>query len=119
MLKDESFDINLTPCGPGSMCALFFALGEADEAIDEEAVKLVLRVPGVELNATTDRGRTSLRGQCFWGRSRNVELLLADPRADTNQADEDEDGDTPLHMAPNQGRDRCLELLLADSASPP
>ena len=51
-------------------------------------------------------------GQCADGRSRNVELLLADARVNVNQADED--GDTPVNIAANMGRDRCLELLLAD-----
>ena len=44
--------------------------------------------------------------------SKNVELLLADPRVDPNQADEE--GVTPLFAAANYGRHKCVALLLAD-----
>ena len=54
------------------MFALAFALGVRDEPIDEEAVKLVLSVPGATINVRNDRVETLLRNQISWGRSRNV-----------------------------------------------
>jgi hypothetical protein len=80
MMKDDAFDINTTPCGPRGLCALEFALGDWDEPIDEDAMKLVLAAPGLNIHVTCPKGRTALYGQCSLGRSRNVELLLADGR---------------------------------------
>ena len=46
MMKNATFDINTTACGPNRMCTLQFALGgKDDEPIDEKAMKLVLAVP--------------------------------------------------------------------------
>ena len=44
MMKEESFDINKTKCGPNGRCALAFALGVEDDPIHEETVKMVLSV---------------------------------------------------------------------------
>ena len=60
MMKDETFDINETPCGPKRWCPLEFALGGEDDPIDDEAVKLVLAVPGVDTN-----GANSIWGEPF------------------------------------------------------
>ena len=73
--------------------ALWFALGAEDEPIDEDAVKLVLDAPGLNIHVTSPKGRTVLWDQCSLGRSRNVELLLADGRIDPNQRSTD-DGKT-------------------------
>ena len=131
-MKDESFDINETECGPQYLRPLLFALGVRDvPGNDEEAVKLVLGVLGVKLNVTNDRGQTFLHVQSSWGRGPNVELLLlADPRVDPNLTSTfwrtpvcvdpnltQVNGYTPLNTAANQGRDRCVELLLADGPS--
>ena len=115
MMEEGAFDFNTTPCGPDGLCALEFALGEnKDDPIDEDAVKLVLGTPGLNIHSlTTPGGQTFLWGQCSLGRSRNVELLLADGRIDPNQCDTDK-GESPLNIAANWGRDLCVKLLLAD-----
>ena len=94
MMEDDAFNINTTPCGPRGLCALFFAFGARDEPIDEDAVKLVLGTPGLNIHVAGPAGQTMLHVQCGWGRSRNVELLLADGRIDPNQC-----STTPLHLA--------------------
>ena len=68
---------------------------------------------GVDVNGTNIRGQTMLVVQCGEGRSRNVELLLADPRVDPNIA-EPTQGQTPLNVAAIKGKARCVELLLSD-----
>jgi hypothetical protein len=113
MMKDDAFDINTTPCGPHGWCALNFALGFGDEPIDEDAVKLVLDAPGLNIHVTGPAGQTVLWDQCSRGRSRNVELLLADGRIDPNQRSTDK-GRSPLLIAANMGMDLCVKLLLAD-----
>ena len=50
--------------------------------------------------------------QCAWGRSRNIKLLLADPRVDPNLPERG--GQTPLYAASGRGMDRCVEVLLSD-----
>ena len=111
MTENGAFDINTTPCGPHGECALDFALGIGDEPIDEDAVKMVLGVPGLNVNVTGPEGQTLLWAQCSFGRSRNVELLLADGRIDPNQCGR---GESPLFIAANMGIDICVKLLLAD-----
>jgi ankyrin repeat protein len=113
MMEDDAFDINTTRCGPRRMYALHFALGAGDEPIDEEAVKLVLDAPGLNVHVTDPEGGTMLYIQCSLGRSQNVELRLADGRIDPNQCSTDK-GESPLHIAANLGRDLCIKLLLAD-----
>ena len=90
-------------------------------------MKLVLGVPGLNIHVTTVQlreepgqnvttvqlGQTVLWVQCSYGRSRNVELLLADGRIDPNQRSTDKET-SPLHTAANNGRDLCVKLLLAD-----
>jgi ankyrin repeat protein len=111
-MKEDGFDITTTRCGPKGLCALWFALGGPGEPYDEKAVKLALGLPGVDVNATDDGGRSDLFVQCYLGRSRNVRLLLADPRVNPNLADAN--GYTPLHAASRQGMDRCVAILLSD-----
>jgi hypothetical protein len=113
MMEEDAFDINTTPCGPRGLCALEFALGFGDEPIDEDAVKLVHDAPGLNIHLTDPKGRTILWGQCNMGRTRNVELLLADGRIDPNQCSTDT-GSSPLNVVANMGRDLCVKLLLAD-----
>ena len=113
-MKDEGFDITETRCGPNGWYPLQVALCVENEPIDEEAVKLVLGVPGVDSNAPNSRGQTLLYLQCAYGRSRNVELLLADARVDPNQTTVDgwtnatvyrgKHGQRPLPRAPPRGR---------------
>jgi hypothetical protein len=112
MMKKDTLDINWTLCGPQRLCALDFALGEEGEPYDEKATKLVLGVSGVDVNAPGHLGQSVLLVQCSFGRSRNVALLLADPRVDVNQGDSE--GNSPLFAAANKGKDRCVALLLAD-----
>jgi hypothetical protein len=76
-------------------------------------VKLVLGVPGLDIHVTGPRGQTFLWDQCSWGKSRNVELLLADGRIDPNQCSTDT-GSSPLCAAANLGSNLCVKLLLAD-----
>ena len=85
--KEDGFDIHTMGCGPLNMSALAFALGEMGEPHDEKAVMLALGVPGLDVNATNDGGQSFLWVQCYQGRSRNVKLLLADPRVDPNLVD--------------------------------
>jgi len=92
--------------------ALWFALGGEGDPHDAAAVKLALGMEGADVNAANDGGQTLLFAQCGRGRSRNVELLLADPRVDPNLAEKN--GDTPLKVAAIMGRVRCVELLLSD-----
>jgi hypothetical protein len=114
MMKDDAFDINTTLCGPRGLRALWFALGVRDVPIDEDAVKMVLDEPGLNIHAADLRGRKNMLWvQCSWGRTRNVELLLADGRNDPNQCCADT-GSSPLWVAANNGRDLCVALLLAD-----
>jgi hypothetical protein len=113
MMKEDAFDINMTPCGPHGESALGFSLSGGDEPIDEDAVKLVLGVPGLDIHVTTPEGQAALFIQCNLGRSRNVELLLADGRIDPNQRSTGT-GESPLFTAANQGMDLCVKLLLAD-----
>ena len=69
-MKEDGFDIMTTPCGPNDMYALWFAIGEkGDPPHDEKAVKLILGVPGVDINATNSGGQSML-----WRRSRSVKL---------------------------------------------
>ena len=74
MMKEDAFDINMTPCGPWGWTALAFALGVEGDPYDEKAVKLILGVPGLDVNATNEEGRTRLWVECSIGRSRNVAL---------------------------------------------
>ena len=113
MMEDDAFDINTTRCGPRRRIALDFALGEEDDPIDEDAMKLVLGAPGLDIHVTNSKGRTMMWVECGLGRSRNVELLLADGRIDPNQRSTDTES-SPLCIAANQGRDLCVKLLLAD-----
>jgi hypothetical protein len=122
MMKEDAFDINETECmlserynlvGPEVLIALHFALGGENEPHDEKAVKLVLGAPGVDVNVQNHLGQSVLLIQCSWGKSRNLELLLADPRVDVNQVNLST-GSSPLYIAANVGNDRCLALLLAD-----
>ena len=96
------------------MVCSWVALGGPGEKHDALAVKQALAAFGVDVNATksNDDGCTALWYQCDWGRSRNVKLLLADPRVDVNLADKE--GFTPLHAATMNGNARCVEALLAD-----
>jgi ankyrin repeat protein len=113
MVEEDAFDINTTDCGPHRCCALFCLPGALDEPIDEDAMKLALDAPGLNIHATTPEGQNVLWGQCSWGRSRSVELLLADGRIDPNQW-ETAMGESPLHIAANLGRDLCVKILLSD-----
>ena len=92
MMKEEGFGAS-THGHP----ALGFALGYEGDPHDAAAVKLALGMEGVDVNVTNSKGQTVLLLQCSEGRSRNVELLLADPRVDPNIADET--GATPLNVA--------------------
>jgi hypothetical protein len=112
-MEEDAFDINTTRCGPHRRCALNFALGGRDEPIDEDAVKLVLDAPGLNIHATCSGGQTFLWIQCSAGWTRNVELLLADGRINPNQSCT-VTGSSPLHVAANMGIDLCVKLLLAD-----
>ena len=117
-MTEEGFDARTARCGPLRRDALDFALGVAGEPHDVDAVKLVLGMDGVNVNEPNSGGQTFLFAQCFMGRSRNVALLLADPRVDPNLA-ESERGQTPLLTAANHGRVRCVALLLADERVDP
>ena len=55
----DRFDINKTVVGSG-VEALWFALGEPGDPYDEKAVKLVLGVPGLDVNVTGSTGATVL-----------------------------------------------------------
>ena len=123
MTKDQRFDANRTACGRFGLSALPYALGGVVEGeggfpIDEDAVKLALGIDGLDVNATDEEGQTFLFQQCLWGRSRNVELLLGDPRVDPN-LEEPKGGMSPLAVAANLGHDRCVALLLADDRVDP
>ena len=73
----------MTGCGPRHRHPLPFALGEKGEPRDADAVKLALGMEGIDVNETNESwGRTVLWSLCDMGKSRNVELLLADPRVD-------------------------------------
>jgi hypothetical protein len=108
MMEEDAFDINAHGAS-----ALWFALGMLNEPIDEDAVKLVLGLPGLNIHLTGPEGQTVLWAQCNMGKSRNVELLLVDGRIDPNQRTTDT-GSSPLYTAANQGRVLCVKLLLAD-----
>jgi hypothetical protein len=54
LMEDDAFDINTTRCGPHGFWALEFVLGAEDEPIDEDAVKLVLDAPGLNIHVTND-----------------------------------------------------------------
>ena len=60
-------------------CSLCWGNEEGEEH-DALAVKRALAALGVDVNVTEDGGCTSLWVQCCLGRSRNVKVLLADPR---------------------------------------
>jgi hypothetical protein len=113
MMEDDAFGINTTPCGPHRLYAILFALGRRGDPIDEDAVKLVLDAPGLNIHLTDSKGKTFLWLQCSLGRSRNVELLLADGRIDPNQRSTNT-GSSPVFVAANLGKDLCVKLLLAD-----
>ena len=108
-MKEEGFDARATPCDPFGRRALEFALGDLGDPHDADAVKLALGMEGVDVNDTSSTGQTFLFGQCGRGRSRNVELLLVDPRVDPNLV-ESVQGQTPLHAAAAHGRARCVAL---------
>ena len=99
------------------------------------SVKLLLADSRLDPNiADTSSGSTPLHAAAGNGHACCLELLLADPRVGVNQADLN--GDTPLHIAANQGtftasnfslrtipqqhaaatmgKARCVELLLSD-----
>ena len=98
--------------------ALGFALGEPGDPHDADAVKLALRMDGVDVNEPNIRGQAFLFVECCFGRSRNVEILLADLRVDPNLA-ESVQGHTPLYDAAGAGKVRCVALLLADERVDP
>ena len=62
-MKEESFDINKTKCGPNGRCALAFALGVEDDPIHEETVKMVLSVLDLWEDEWEDGAWSSWRGQ--------------------------------------------------------
>jgi hypothetical protein len=64
----NAFDINEMPCGPDRRCPTDFALGEKGDPYDEKAVKLVLGVPGLDVNTTNRVGRTMLMVQLQLGK---------------------------------------------------
>ena len=93
--------------------ALSYALSSIGESYDDAAVTLALSAPGLDVNRTHGAKRTTeLWSQSNWGRSRNVALLLADPRVDPNLASSNKE--TPLWIAADLGWDRCVDLLLVD-----
>ena len=112
MMGEDDFDIHVSPIGARRWPALLFALGSEGEPYDDDAAKLALGAPGLDVNERDEGGRSALWCQCSMGRSRNVALLLADARVDPNLADSD--GYTPLYIAANLGEDRCVAHLLAD-----
>ncbi|KAF5334654.1 hypothetical protein D9611_012001 [Ephemerocybe angulata] len=74
-------------------------------------LKLLLAVPGIDVNAPGDYGRTSLSFAAEKGHEAVVKLLLAAPDIDVNAPDTD--GRTPLSFAAMYGQEAVVKLLLA------
>lgn len=75
--------------------------------IEEEHVKQVLGLPGININYKDKDGRTALHHAVRGGKVANVKMFLAVPGIDVNVADKD--GKTPLQCAVNEE----IKVLLA------
>ncbi|KAF5320086.1 hypothetical protein D9611_010316 [Ephemerocybe angulata] len=74
-------------------------------------LKLLLAVPGIDVNAPGNYGRTSLSFAAEKGHKAVVKLLLAAPGINVNAADTS--GQTPLSFGAEKGHEAVVELLLA------
>ncbi|KAF5324039.1 hypothetical protein D9611_008303 [Ephemerocybe angulata] len=74
-------------------------------------LKLLLAVPGIDVNAPGDYGRTSLSFAAEKGHEAVVKLLLAVPGINVNVLDCK--GWTPLRFAAENGHEAVVKLLLA------
>jgi ankyrin repeat protein len=105
--------------GMSFIIPLDFACGGQGDPYDADAVKLALRMPGMDINRMNPKGETVIEKQCSSGRSRNVALLLADARLNPNLLNpggalQSYGGGTPLTVSAGHGSVLCLKLLLAD-----
>ena len=97
-ITDNDFDIPL--------------LSEAAKKGHTECVKILLTVPGIDVNQTTSWSKaTPLSEAARLGYTECVRLLLAAPGIDVNKADDD--SNTPLCLAAKEGHTECVRLLLA------
>lgn len=73
--------------------------------------KMLLAVPGIDVNQADSRGLTFLGTAAYIGSTELVELLLNKPGIDVNK--QDEDGRTPLVTASQAGHEHIVKLLLS------
>ena len=117
MMVRPAFDINRTPCGQLHLRPLCFAVGGEGDPYDLDAVRRILRSPGVDVCVLDAKERSVLWAQCFLARNPVVKLLLADARVDVNAPGVE--GSTPLRVAAFMGNVHAVKLLLADARVDP
>ncbi|KAH6902522.1 ankyrin repeat-containing domain protein [Coprinopsis sp. MPI-PUGE-AT-0042] len=75
-----------------------------------QLLQVLLKGPGIDLNAVDDAGWTALILACYWGYLEAVKLLLESPSIDINAADTR--GRTALIHATSEGHLEVVKLLL-------
>ena len=76
-----------------------------------ECVKVLLSVPGVDVNKANQNGWTPLNVAANYGHAECVKLLLSAPAVDVNKANQN--GCTPLYVAVKEKHYKCVEALLS------
>lgn len=83
------------------------------ESPNLDLVKLLLKTPGIDINARMPSSEPLLFMASALGELAILELFLADPRLDPNQ--QDNLGYTALHDAVERGHFACVKRLLEDA----
>ena len=89
-------------------------LHSAASSGDHEALAMLLKTAGCDVNAADGEGRTALHFACGYGENKCAEALL-DAKADVNATDKN--ANTALHYAAGYGKVDIVELLVASGAS--
>lgn len=76
-----------------------------------DAVRLLLKVPGIDVNAVNNIGQTSLHWACYNGHTDVVKQLLKEPGINVNIIDNHSQS-TPLHFACSHGHTDVVKQLL-------
>jgi ankyrin repeat domain-containing protein 50 len=119
-LVDEHYDVakvllQTCACRPhaGSLKAYSIVLRDAASRGSTEAVKLLLTVPSIPVNAVGKSGLSALSSSALYGQLSSLEALLRFPGISTNIVDKE--GKGLLRVAVEGGKVEIVEVLLRDS----
>lgn len=77
---------------------------------NEDTVKTLLKVPGINVNIQNEHGNTPLMGASWQGHENIVKLILQDPSTNVNVQNENQE--TALIIAANHSHPNIVKLLL-------